>query len=155
MHSKHDAIISGANGDAIWGRTKCSLVSTSSKLFIVSANTVQREHYYEWAKRTKFLLTVIYGATRRHSNSSKTFLKNIEKIEIKLYDHFRTETFKTMNRHDPTRLDRNALWHIISQKVWKIGTWNFNTIFSQLFNLYYQILKLISLIVWTLGFSAR
>ena len=31
---------------------------------------------YEWAKRTKFLLAIIYGSPRRYANSSKTFLKN-------------------------------------------------------------------------------
>ena len=30
---------------------------------------------YEWAKRTKFLLAVIYGSPRRHLNSYKTFKK--------------------------------------------------------------------------------
>ena len=30
---------------------------------------------YEWAKRTKILLPVIYESPRRHSNSSKTFKK--------------------------------------------------------------------------------
>ena len=53
-------------------------------------------------------------------------------------------------RPGPARPDRNALWQLISQKVWKIGTWNFNTNFIKLFNLYYQIFKLISLIVWKL-----
>ena len=38
----------------------------------------------ELVKRTKFLLAVIYGSPRRHSNSSETF----KKIEKKLYDHF-------------------------------------------------------------------
>ena len=28
---------------------------------------------YAWAKRMKFLFTVIYGSSRQHSNSSKTF----------------------------------------------------------------------------------
>ena len=41
---------------------------------------------YECAKRTKFLLTVIYGSSRRHSNSSK----NSEKNWIQFYDNFRT-----------------------------------------------------------------
>ena len=60
------------------------------------------------------------------------------------------ESFKMMNRPDPTRPGRNALWRLISQKVWKIGTWNFNTIFIQLSNLCYQNLELISLLVWKL-----
>ena len=34
---------------------------------------------YEWAKRTKFLQEVIYGLSRRHSDSSKTFKKNWRK----------------------------------------------------------------------------
>jgi len=47
----------------------------------------------------------------------------------------------------PARPDRNALWRLITQKVWKIETWNFNTIFIQHFNLCYQNLELISLTV--------
>ena len=35
---------------------------------------------YEWAKRTKFLLAVIYGSPRRHSDSSKTFKKNRKNV---------------------------------------------------------------------------
>ena len=66
--------------------------------------------YYEWTKRTKFLLAVMYGSSRRHSNDEP--------------------------------VDRNNL----SRKVWKIGTWNFDTIFSQVFNLCYQNLWLMSLI---------
>ena len=53
-------------------------------------------------------------------------------------------------RPDPARPDRNALWRLITQKVWKIETWNFNTIFTQHSNLCYQNLELISLIVWKL-----
>ena len=44
---------------------------------------------YEWGKRTKFLLAVIYGLPRRHSNRSKTF-KKIAKIKINYHDHFMT-----------------------------------------------------------------
>ena len=43
----------------------------------------------ELAKRTKFLLAVIYGSACRHSIRSKTF-KKIGKCEIKMYDHFMT-----------------------------------------------------------------
>ena len=53
-------------------------------------------------------------------------------------------------RPDPARPDRNALWRLITQKLWKIETWNFNTIFIQHSNLCYQNLILISLIVWKL-----
>ena len=52
------------------------------------------------------------------------------------------ESFKTMNRPD-----HDALWRLISRKVWKIETWNFDTIFIPIFNLCYQNLKSISLIV--------
>ena len=45
---------------------------------------------YEWAKRTKFLLTVMYGSPRRHTNISKTFEKKCKKYEIHFYDHFMT-----------------------------------------------------------------
>ena len=53
-------------------------------------------------------------------------------------------------RPGPARPDRNALWRLITQKLWKIETWNFNTIFIQHSNLCYQNLILISLIVWKL-----
>ena len=33
------------------------------------------DNHYEWVKRTKFLLAVMYGSPRRHSNSSKIFLR--------------------------------------------------------------------------------
>ena len=36
----------------------------------------QKIGYYVWAKRTKFLLAVIYGSPGRHSNISKTFKKD-------------------------------------------------------------------------------
>ena len=44
---------------------------------------------YEWANRTKFLLSVIYGSPRWYSNSSNTFKKKSEKYKINFYDHFR------------------------------------------------------------------
>ena len=37
--------------------------------------------YYEWAKRTKFLLAVIYRSPRWHSNGSKRFKENRKKCE--------------------------------------------------------------------------
>ena len=52
------------------------------------------------------------------------------------------ESFKMMNR-----LDRNAIWRLITQKAWKVKIWNFNTIFIQISNLGYKNLELISLIV--------
>ena len=36
---------------------------------------------YVWAKRTSYLLAVIYRSPRRHSNSSKTFKKNRKKCK--------------------------------------------------------------------------
>ena len=54
------------------------------------------------------------------------------------------------------RPNHNAIWRLISQKVYMIETWNFDTIFNQVFNLCYQTLESISLIVWTLcGFRQR
>ena len=44
---------------------------------------------YEWAKRTKFLLAVIYGSPC-HIKSALKPLKKSEKCEIKMYDHFST-----------------------------------------------------------------
>ena len=35
---------------------------------------------YEWAKRMKFLLAVIYGSPRRHSYSCNTFKKNRKNV---------------------------------------------------------------------------
>ena len=52
--------------------------------------SLARNNYYEWAKRTKILLAVIYGSPGRHSNSSKFILKKSEKMEIHLCDHLRT-----------------------------------------------------------------
>ena len=37
---------------------------------------------YEWAKRTKFLLAVIYGSLRRHSNSSKTVTFVVSSVDV-------------------------------------------------------------------------
>ena len=95
-------------------------------------------HHYEWAKRTKFLLAVMYGSPRRHLSISKAFKNNLKKLNRFLMTILGlAESFRTINRPEPTRPDRNALWWLISQKVWKIGTWNFNTIFIQLHNLCY------------------
>ena len=48
------------------------------------------QYNYEWAKWTRFILAVVYGSSRRRSNSSIKPLKKSEKIEINLYAHFRT-----------------------------------------------------------------
>ena len=58
---------------------------------------------YERGKRTEFLLAVISGSPRRHSNSSESFFKNRKKLK----DNFMTilrlaESFKTKNRPGPT-----------------------------------------------------
>ena len=50
-------------------------------------------------------------------------------------------------RSEMTRPDRNAFWRLIYWKVYKIGTSNFNIIFNQVFNLYYQNLGSIYLII--------
>ena len=62
------------------------------------------------------------------------------------------ESSKTMNRpgQSQTRPVCNAFSRLISEKVYKMGTWNFHTIFIQVFNLCYQNLGLISLMVWKL-----
>ena len=65
---------------------------------------------FQWAKRTKFLLAVIYGSRRRHLDSSKTFKKIVQNLNKVLNSVFRqnifrqAESFKTMNQPD-----RNAL----------------------------------------------
>ena len=55
---------------------------------------------YEWAKRTKNLLKVIYTSPWRHSNSSKIFTNFRKKIEV---ETILVELLKTMNRMDLTR----------------------------------------------------
>ena len=82
---------------------------------------------YEWAKRTKFLLAAIYGSARRHSIGSKTFWRNRKKkFKSSSMSYLGlAESFKRWT--GPTRPGRNALWCLISQKVYKIGTWNFET----------------------------
>ena len=60
------------------------------------------------------------------------------------------ESFKTVNRHD-----HDALWRLISQKVYEMETWNFNTIFIQVFQ--FELLKFgINIFdsLETIGFSA-
>ena len=47
---------------------------------IANAKKLGNVYYYKWAKRTKFLLVVIYGSPPRHSNSLKP-LKNREKLK--------------------------------------------------------------------------
>ena len=51
-------------------------------------------------------LAVLYGSPRRHSNRSKTFLKNQKKCRYILE---LAELFKIMNRPGPSRPDRNAI----------------------------------------------
>ena len=80
--------------------------------------------------------------------TAQNVYKKSEKIDTHFYDHFCTNWI--IYNDEPPRPDRNALWRLISLKVWKIRTWNCNTIFTQLSNLCYQILELISLIVWKL-----
>ena len=49
---------------------------TSAYLLVAKvAEKYMKICFYEWAKQTKFLLAVIYGSPRRHSNSSKIFKK--------------------------------------------------------------------------------
>ena len=48
---------------------------------------------YESAKRTEFLLAVIYGSPRPHSDSSKTFKVNWKKLK---------KSFMTISRPGPT-----------------------------------------------------
>ena len=59
-----------------------------------------------------------------------------------------TESFKTMNRPNPSRFHRDVLWYIIYRKVQEIGTWNFDTI--QVFNLLICNLRSMTLTVWKL-----
>ena len=105
-------------------------------------------YYYEYAKRTKFLLTVICGSPRRHSNSCKTFEKNRKKLKyIFMTILGLAESFKMMNRPGPTVTLFDGLF---IGKYKKIEMWNFDTIFIWVFNLYYYNLESIPLIVWKL-----
>ena len=74
--------------------------------------------YYKWAKRMKFLFAVKYGSPpRRHSNSSKAFLRNRKKLkQIFITILGLTQLFKTINRpgpsqHDPFNLPSCGCWH--------------------------------------------
>ena len=58
---------------------------------------------YEWAKRPKLLLAVIYESPRQHSNSFKIFKKMGKKLKYIFWTIFGlAESFKTMNRLGPT-----------------------------------------------------
>ena len=82
------------------------------------------------------------------SKTSKKFGKKLIYIFMTILGL--VESFKMMNRPDPTRFNRNALWRLISRKVYKIKVWNFDTIFMQVLNLYYWNLQSIFVIVWKL-----
>ena len=75
-------------------------------------DTIFYSVYYEWAKRTKLLLAIIYGSRRQHSDSFKTFEKNREKLKWRFMTIFGlAELFKAMNRPN-----RNVLWRLTSEK---------------------------------------
>ena len=59
------------------------------------------------------------------------------------------ESIKMMNKPDWARPWRSLTTYFF-RKLWNIGTWNFDPIFIQVFNLYYQNLGLTALIVWKL-----
>ena len=71
-----------------------------------------REDSYEWAKRTKFLLTVMYRSRQRHSNSSKPLRKS-EKIHF--YDNFRTSLIVCNN--EPARPELARPWRSLTTYV--------------------------------------
>ena len=106
----------------------------------------------------KLLLAVIYGSPRRHSNSSKIF-KKIGKIEINFYDHFRTSwslirCAKRVKRWTGPAGPGSTITFfdgLFFGQYKKRRTWNFDTIVNQVFNLCYQNLRSISLIVWKLS----
>ena len=101
---------------------------------------------YEWAKRMKILLAVIYRSPRQHSNNSKS----LKLIHIFMITSGLVESFKTLNWPDLTRTHRDAFWRFIYQKVFKIRKSNFDTILNKLSNLCYSNLVSISLIAWKL-----
>ena len=84
--------------------------------------------YYEWAKRAKFLLTVIYGLPRRHSNSFKMTFNDIQTALSICMVILRLAESITMKRPD-----RNALWppiywsksSICAIKIWDRYLWQF------------------------------
>ena len=81
--------------------TKCC---SNTFVFVYIYIYIHTITYCDWAKRTKFLLAVIYGLPRGHSNSSKTFKKNCKKLKwIFMTISGLAESFKTMNWPDPTR----------------------------------------------------
>ena len=59
--------------------------------------------YYEWAKRTKFLLAVMHGSLRRLTKSSKIFKKHRKKLKyIFMTILGLAESFKIMNQPGST-----------------------------------------------------
>ena len=98
------------------------------KVIVLSKTNCWGKDVYKWATRTKFLLTIIYRSPLWHSNSSNSS-KTIFIIILGL-----SESFKIMNRSDPTRPDPArrdcyTIWRLISWTMLKIGMWNFGTIF--------------------------
>ena len=63
--------------------------------------------YHEWAKRTKFLLAVIYVSPRRYSDSSKNLKKSLKKLKQRFMTIFGlAESLRTMNRPYPDQPDQ-------------------------------------------------
>ena len=56
---------------------------------------------YEWGKRMKFVLAIIYRLPRRYSKNSKTFKINLKK-KIFMTILGLAESFKMIDRPDPT-----------------------------------------------------
>ena len=83
--------------------------------------------FYEWAKRTKFLFTVIYASPWRHLNLKWMFMTILGLTETFIYINEDSFIWTGPTRPDParpdpirpdrTRPDRNAFWRLISRKV--------------------------------------
>ena len=110
-----------------------------------------RYNLYEWAKRTKFILAVMYGSVRRHQIGSKTFKKNRKNVRSRRMTIFGpAKLFGIMNRPDPAVTLFKGLF------LWKYIRWGFEILTQSWCKTPIYVIKSISLIVWKLwAFSQR
>ena len=69
----------GVSSNLRWNNNDSGVRSCAENYLVVVINAIIVIDY-EWVKRTKFLLAVIYGSACRHSIRSKTFKKNLKNV---------------------------------------------------------------------------
>ena len=94
--------------------------------------------YYVWAMRKKFLLAVIYGSLRRHSNSSKTrninsfstnwiFLSDETMMQPDLIFKLDKHNIVTSARSNPVQHDiMTIIWYMMKNTMNFISRFNFS-----------------------------